>query len=229
MDPRFRSRLVATIILLVVVCSAFSVSQVAGFRLENRDGSGTAAALAEALVLQQSTKIREEFIENLTVYIDSQNKVFEQDPSGHALGLYVPEENAIYIRSDQHPERADDVFTEQVGYRVYHSMGFKKSKVFPTLIANPGSYLAQVSPPGWRGERSRALCERLHALPHISRPPEGGCSHDLYLHGSARKERRRQDNGGRPLRPAGVARNLSFCGLGTPGTATSTLSDCSPD
>ncbi|MGB4757596.1 MAG: hypothetical protein WBH15_06900, partial [Candidatus Methanoculleus thermohydrogenotrophicum] len=167
MDPRFRSRLVATIILLVVVCSAFSVSQVAGFRLENRDGSGTAAALAEALVLQQSTKIREEFIENLTVYIDSQNKVFEQDPSGHALGLYVPEENAIYIRSDQHPERADDVFTEQVGYRVYHSMGFKKSKVFPTLIANPGSYLAQVSPPAGE-EREAALFANAFMLYHIS-------------------------------------------------------------
>ena len=131
MDPQFRSRLIAAIILLIVVCSAFSVSPVAGFRLENRDGNGTEAALAEALVLQQSTKIRNEYMENLTVYIDSRNEVFgEQGGPGTALGLYVPEENAIYIRSDQHPERADDVFAEQVGYRVYHTMGFEESTVF---------------------------------------------------------------------------------------------------
>nr|MBP7412026.1 hypothetical protein [Methanoculleus sp.] len=98
MDPRFRSRLIAAIILLIVVCSAFSVSPVAGFRLENRDGSGTEAALAEALVLQQSTRIKEEFIKDITVYIDSKNKVFEQqEASGNVSGLYVPAENAIYI------------------------------------------------------------------------------------------------------------------------------------
>lgn len=156
MDPRFRSRLIAAIILLIVVCSAFSVSPVAGFRLENRDGNGTEAALAEALVLQQSTKIRNEYMENLTVYIDSRNKVFgEQGGPGTALGLYVPEENAIYIRSDQHPERADDVFAEQVGYRVYHTMGFEESTVFSTLAAKPGSYLAGVSAPA--GEEREAV------------------------------------------------------------------------
>jgi len=138
MDPRFRSRLIAAIVLIVVVCSAFSVSPVAGFRLENRDGSGTEAALAEALVLQQSTKIREEFMENLTVYIDSRNELFrQQDMSGNMSGLYVPGENAIYIRSDRDPARADEVFARQVGYRVYHTMGFSESTVLAEFAGDP--------------------------------------------------------------------------------------------
>lgn len=144
MYPRFRSRLIVAIILLVIVCSAFSVSHVVGFRLENRDGDGTEAALAEALVLQQSTKIKDEFLENLTVYIDSRNEIFEQETTGHSLGLYVPEDNAIYIRSDHQPERADDVFAEQVGYRTYQTMGVKESAVFPALAADPGPYLTKV-------------------------------------------------------------------------------------
>lgn len=144
MDPRFQSRLIAAIILLIVVCSAFSVSPVAGFRLENRDGSGAEAALAEALVLQQSTKIREEFMENLTVYIDSENAVFRQQNST-ASGLYVPGENAIYIRSDRNPSQADEVFAEQVGYRVYRTMGFEESTVFAALAANSGTYLTGIS------------------------------------------------------------------------------------
>jgi hypothetical protein len=167
MEPRFRSRLIVSIILLVIVCSAFSVSQVAGFRLENRDGNNTAAALAEALVLQQSIKVRDEFIEDLTVYIDSKSEVFEQSPSGHALGLYVPKENAIYIRSDRHPERAGDVFIEQVGYAVYHTMGFEESTVFPALAAKPGPYLAGVTPPGSE-EREAMLFARAFMLYHIS-------------------------------------------------------------
>ena len=168
MDPQFRSRLIAAIILLIVVCSAFSVSPVAGFRLENRDGNGTEAALAEALVLQQSTKIRNEYMENLTVYIDSRNEVFgEQGGPGTALGLYVPEENAIYIRSDRHPERAGDVFIEQVGYAVYHTMGFEESTIFPALAAKPGPYLAGVTPPGSE-EREAMLFAHAFMLYHIS-------------------------------------------------------------
>jgi len=168
MDPRFRSRLIAAIILLVVVCSAFSVSPVAGFRLENRDGSGTEAALAEALVLQQSTKIREEVIKDITVYIDSNNELFrQQDLSGNVSGLYVSDENAIYIRSDRDPARADDVFTQQVGYRVYHTMGFGESTVFPTLEAKPGSYLTGITvPPG--EEKGAALFAEAFMLYHIS-------------------------------------------------------------
>ncbi len=167
MNSRFRSRLIVSIILLAIVCSAFSVSQVAGFRLENRDGNSTAAALAEALVLQQSIKVRDEFIEDLPVYIDSKNGVFEQDPPGHSLGLYVPEENAIYIRSDRHPERAGDVFIEQVGHGVYHTMGFEESTVFPALAAKPGPYLAGVTPPGSE-EREAMLFARAFMLYHIS-------------------------------------------------------------
>ncbi len=168
MDPRFRSRLIAAIILLVVVCSAFSVSPVAGFRLENRDGSGTEAALAEALVLQQSTKIREEFIKDITVYIDSNNELFrQQDLSGNMSGLYVSDENAIYIRSDRDPARADDVFTQQVGYRVYHTMGFGESTVFPALEAKPGSYLTGITvPPG--EEKEAALFAEAFMLYHTS-------------------------------------------------------------
>lgn len=158
MDPRFRSRLIATTILLVIICSAFSVSPVAGFHLENRDGNGTDAALAEALVLQQSTKIRGEFLENVTVYIDSRSEKFEQqDLSGYTsdpCGVYAPGENAIYIRSDRNPEQADEVFAQQVGYRVYHTMGFDESTVFPTLAADPGSSLARVSAPA--GEENEA-------------------------------------------------------------------------
>ncbi len=171
MDPRFRSRLIAAIILLIVVCSAFSVSPVAGFRLENRDGSGTEAALAEALVLQQSTKIREEFMENLTVYIDSKNELFrQQDVSGNvsgASGLYVPEENTIYIRSDRDPARADEVFAEQVGYRVYHTMGFEESTAFPALAANPGPYLAGISASSGE-EREAALFADAFMLYHTT-------------------------------------------------------------
>lgn len=167
MDPRFRSRLIAAIILIVVVCSAFSVSPVAGFRLENRDGSGTDAALAEALVLQQSTKINDEFMENLTVYIDSKNERFKQGVAGTASGLYVPSENAVYIRSDQHPERADEVFAEQVGYRVYHTMGFEESTVFSALDAKPGSYLDRISVPAGE-EREAALFAGAFMLYHTS-------------------------------------------------------------
>lgn len=168
MDPRFRSRLIAAIILIFVVCSAFSVSPVAGFHLENRDGSGTDAALAEALVLQQSTKIKDEFMENLTVYIDSKNERFEQQGvAGAASGLYVPSENAIYIRSDQHPERADEVFAEQVGYRVYHTMGFEESTVFPALDVKPGSYLDRISVPAGEA-REAALFSGAFMLYHNS-------------------------------------------------------------
>ncbi|HOI58954.1 MULTISPECIES: hypothetical protein [unclassified Methanoculleus] len=169
MDPRFRSRLIAALILIAVVCSAFSVSPVTGFRLENRDGSGAEAALAEALVLQQSTKIREEFMEDLTVYIDSNNAVFkQQDASGSSTsGLYVPGENAIYIRSDRDPARADEVFVQQVGYRVYRTMGFDESMVFETLEINSGSYLSRVSaPPG--EEWKAALFAEAFMLYHVS-------------------------------------------------------------
>ena len=171
MDPRFRSRLIATTILLVIVCSAFSVSPVAGFHLENRDGNGTDAALAEALVLQQSTKIRGEFIENTTVYIDSRSEKFEQqDLSGQTdalCGVYAPEENAIYIRSDRHPEQADEIFVQQVGYRVYHTMGFEESTIFPKLCAEPGSYLTQVSVPSGEA-REAAIFAEAFMLYHIS-------------------------------------------------------------
>ncbi len=166
MDPRFRSRLVAAIVLLIAVCSIFSVSPVAGFHLENRDGSGTDAALAEALVLQQSTKIRDEYMENLTVYIDSRNERFQQLEAS-TFGLYVPEENAIYIRSDRHPERADEVFVQQVGYRVYHTMGFDRSTVLPALEIDPGSYLAHTgAPPG--EERQAAVFAEAFMLYHTS-------------------------------------------------------------
>lgn len=168
MDPRFRSRLVAAIILIIVVCSAFSVSPVTGFRLENRDGSGTEAALAEALVLQQSTKMREEFIQDITVYIDSGNPVFrQQDASGSVSGLYVLEENAIYIRSDRDPSRADEVFVQQVGYRVYHSMGFGESTVLSTLDVAPGSYLDRVNVPAGE-EKEAAIFAEAFALYHTS-------------------------------------------------------------
>ncbi|NLA38179.1 MAG: hypothetical protein GX882_02100 [Methanomicrobiales archaeon] len=155
MDPRFRSRLIVAIILLTVVCSAFSVSSAVGFHLENRDGSGAGATLAEALVLQQSTRIRSEYMENLTVYIDSRNEAFSRhgEPKT-AIGLYVPEESAIYIRSDRHPEQADDAFAEQIGYRVYHTMGFEESTVFSSLAAKPGSRLEVVSTPA--GEKRDA-------------------------------------------------------------------------
>ena len=168
MDTGFRSRLIAAIILLIVVCSAFSVSPVAGFRLENRDGNGAGATLAEALVLQQSTKIRSEYMENLTVYIDSKNEVFDEvHGRKNLLGLYVPEENAIYIRSDQHPEQADDVFAEQVGYRVYHTMGFRESAVFASLAVDPGPYLSNVSVPDDE-EREAAVFAGAFMLYHIT-------------------------------------------------------------
>ncbi|MCK9319700.1 hypothetical protein HL657_05165 [Methanoculleus sp. YWC-01] len=168
MDPRFRSRLIAAIVLIVVVCSAFSVSPVAGFRLENRDGSGTEAALAEALVLQQSSKIREEFIENLTVYIDSRSEVFRQEGmSGGVSGVYVLEENAIYIRSDRDPARADEVFVQQVGYRAYHTMGFGQSKAFAALAENPGTYLARITAPAGE-EREAAIFAEAFMLYHTS-------------------------------------------------------------
>ena len=177
MDPQFRSRLIAAIILLIVVCSAFSVSPVAGFRLENRDGNGTEAALAEALVLQQSTKIRNEYMENLTVYIDSRNKVFgEQGGPGTALGLYVPEENAIYIRSDQHPERADDVFAEQVGYRVYHTMGFEESTVFSTLAAKTFSQAA-IWLPRFEVSRFSLICALVLSI--FTAPFSDRASHEI--------------------------------------------------
>ena len=168
MDPGFRSRLIAAIIFLIVVCSAFSVSPVAGFHLENRDGNSAEATLAEALVLQQSTKIRSEYMENLTVYIDSENEVFDEARGRkNLLGLYVPEENAIYIRSDQHPEQADDVFAEQVGYRVYHSMEFQESAVFATLAADPGPYLSNISVPDDE-EREAAVFAGAFMLYHIT-------------------------------------------------------------
>ncbi len=167
MDPRFRSRLIAAIILLIVVCSIFSVSPVAGFRLENRDGSGTEAALAEALVLQQSTEINDKFMENLTVYIDSKSERFQQDASGSTTGIYVPGENAIYIRSDRHPERADEVFVQQVGYSIYHTMGFNESAVLPALEADPGSYLTRISVPAGE-DRQAALFAEAFMLYHIS-------------------------------------------------------------
>ncbi len=171
MDPRFRSRLVAAIILIAVVCSVFSVSPVTGFRLENRDGSGTEAALAEALVLQQSTKIREEFMEGLTVYIDSGNERFRhQNVSANVNGLYVHEENAIYIRSDRDPTRADEVFVQQVGYRVYHTMGFSESTVFETLDVNSGSYLSRVGVPSGEEWKAALFAEAFmlyHTAPEL--------------------------------------------------------------
>ena len=168
MDPRFRSRLIAAIVLLIVVCSAFSVSPVAGFRLENRDGSGTDATLAEALVLQQSTRIREEFIKDITVYIDSRNRVFAQQGTyGNTSALYVPAEDAIYIRSDRHPAQADEAFARQVGYRVYHTMRFSESTVFPALDAGSGPCMARLSiPPG--EEREAALFAEAFMLYHAS-------------------------------------------------------------
>ncbi len=162
MDPRFQSRLIAAIILLIVVCSAFSVCPVAGFRLENRDGSGTGAALAEALVLQQSTRIREEYIRDIIVYIDS--RIFEQEAYGNISGIYVPSEDAIYIRSDKNPAQADAVFARQVGYRVYHTMGFDGSTIFSALAA--GSDLTRIDlPPG--EEREAALFSGAFMLYYI--------------------------------------------------------------
>jgi hypothetical protein len=192
--------LVAAIILLIVVCSIFSVSPVAGFRLENRDGSGTDAALAEALVLQQSTKIRDEYMENLTVYIDSRNERFQQLEAS-AFGLYVPEESAIYIRSDRHPERADEVFVQQVGYRVYHTMGFDRSTVLPALEVDPGSYLAHTGTPQGEGRQAAIFAEAfmlyhtspdllaadapaIYAYMHLLATTGGDCAavDDLYAH-----------------------------------------------
>lgn len=168
MDPRFRSRLVAAIILIVVVCSVFSMNPVAGFRLENRDGSGTEAALAEALVLQQSTRMRDVFMENLTVYIDSKNEVFGREGvSGDVSGIYILEENAIYIRSDRDPARADEVFVRQVGYRVYHTMGFDESKAFAALTEDPGTYLACITVPPGEG-REAAIFAEAFTLYHTS-------------------------------------------------------------
>ncbi|MDK2917011.1 MAG: hypothetical protein PWR25_1568 [Euryarchaeota archaeon] len=171
MDPRFRSRLVAATILIVVVCSVFSVSPVAGFRLENRDGSGTEAALAEALVLQQSTKIRDEFMENLTVYIDSKSDVFKREgAAGDVSGVYVAEENAVYIRSDRDPARSDEVFVQQVGYRVYHTRGFDESKAFAALAENPGTYLARITAPPGEGREAAIFAEAFmlyHTSPEV--------------------------------------------------------------
>ncbi|WOX55848.1 MULTISPECIES: hypothetical protein [unclassified Methanoculleus] len=168
MDPGFRSRLIAAVILIAVVCSIFSASPVTGFHLENRDGNGTEAALAEALVLQQSTKLRDEFMENTTVYIDSKNELFKQpDAPGNMNGLYIPEENAIYIRSDRDAARADEVFVQQVGYRVYHTMGFNESTVFPTLDVNPDSYLGHLDLPSGE-EREAALFADAFMLYHVS-------------------------------------------------------------
>jgi hypothetical protein len=185
MDPHFRSRLIAGVVVLVVVCSAFSVSPVAGFRLENRDGSGSNAALAEALVLQQSTKIKESFLENITVYIDSKSEKYEQyrDTSSDTRidGLYSEEEDAIYIRSDQHPERADEVFTQQVGYRLYRTGGFAESTVFPTLDPKPGSYLTRIATPPGEADLGAVFADAFmlyHTSPEILEMD----APDLYLY-----------------------------------------------
>lgn len=171
MDPRFRSRLIAAIILIAIVSSVFSVSPVAGFRLENRDGSGTEATLAEALVLQQSTKIRSEFMENLTVYIDSRNEVFRRvDTSRDESAVYIPEENAIYIRSDRDPTRADEAFVRQVGYHIYHVMGFCESKSFAALAETPGIYLARITAPDGEEKEAAIFAEAFmlyHTAPDV--------------------------------------------------------------
>jgi hypothetical protein len=145
MDPRYRSRLVAAVIIMMAVCSAFSVSPVAGFRLENRDGTGAGAALAESLVLQESTKIKEEYLTDVTVYIDSKSEKFApySDDNGSVIvsGIYSPEEDAIYIRSDIQPETADETLVQQLGYRVFLQKGLKNSTVLPELYPEQGSYL----------------------------------------------------------------------------------------
>ena len=82
MDSQFRSRLIAAIILLIVVCSAFSVSPASDCLQRN----GTEAALAEALCCS-STVIRNEYMENLTVYIDSRNEVFGRVGPNRARSL----------------------------------------------------------------------------------------------------------------------------------------------
>ncbi len=148
MDPHYRSRLIAVVIIMIAVCSAFSVSPVAGFRLENRDGGGTGATLAEALVMQESTKINEEFLENVTVYIDSRSSKFEEyrntSLEKHMSGVYCPEEDAIYLRSDIQPEKADETLVQQLGHRVYIQKGVAGSDVFSSLAPNPDSYLSRL-------------------------------------------------------------------------------------
>ena len=166
MDPQFRSRLIAAIILLIVVCSAFSVSPVAGFRLENRDGSGTAAALAEALVLQQSTKIRNEYMENLTVYIDSRNEVFGEQGG--------PEPRSVSTSRRRTPSTSARTSTlsglmtslpSRWATRSITPWGSRRHGLFdPCRKARV--VLAESAPrPVRRG--SRGLCRRLHALPHL--------------------------------------------------------------
>lgn len=148
MDPHYRSRLIAVVIIMIAVCSAFSVSPVAGFRLENRDGSGTGATLAEALVMQESTKIKEEFLENVTVYIDSQSSKFEEyrntSIEKHVNGVYCPDEDAIYLRSDINPEKADETLVQQLGHRLYIQQGIAGSDIFRALAPNPDSYLSRL-------------------------------------------------------------------------------------
>lgn len=147
LDPHYRSRLIALVIAMIAVCSAFSVSPVAGFRLENRDGPGAEATLVESLVLQESTKIREEFLENATVYIDSKSEKFALHEYGGYIvrGLYIPEEDAIYLRSDVNPERADEILVQQLGHRVYALRGFENSSVLPELFPEPQTYLYRIS------------------------------------------------------------------------------------
>jgi len=148
MDPHYRSRLIAVVITMIAVCSAFSVSPVAGFRVENRDGSSTGAVLAESLVLQESTRINEAFLENVTVYIDSDSEKF--DPfrntprEGVVNGIYSPEEDAVYLRSDIHPERADEALVNQIGHRVYIRSGLAESTVLQALIPGPESNLSRI-------------------------------------------------------------------------------------
>ena len=78
-------------------------------------------------------------------------------------GLYAPAEDAIYIRSDKNPAQADAVFARQVGYRVYHTMGFDGSTIFPVLAA--GSDLTRIDlPPG--EEREAALFAGAFMLYH---------------------------------------------------------------
>lgn len=148
MDPHYRSRLIAVVIAMIAICSAFSVSPVAGFRLENRDGNGTGATLAEALVMQESTKIEEAFLENVTVYIDSRSDKFEpyknSSLEGFVNGVYSLEEDAIYLRSDLNPERADETLVQQVGFRVYHRKGLAKSDLLASLTPASGSYLDRI-------------------------------------------------------------------------------------
>jgi len=149
MDPRYRSRLIAAVLIMMAVCSAFSVSPVAGFRLENRDGTGAGASLAESLVLQESTKIKEEYLTDVTVYIDSNSEKFApyRADNGSVVvnGVYSPEEDAIYIRSDVQPEMADETLVQQVGHRVFMHKGLGNSTVLPTLCPEHGSYLSRAS------------------------------------------------------------------------------------